>query len=468
METAFDKKKLIGLVASIVAFFIIFLIPDIAGLSHEGKTAIALLVAGIIAWVTQCMPLCISGLLMMFLLPYLGVLPDFDTVYSKFISSTLFFVIGCYGFTAALQNSEIPARAVGFIMRWSKGNSKKVVFGFMVFAALLSMVCSNIASCAMLMSFCLALFEANGSVKGESNFAKCLLLGIVFSVGLGGGMLICGTAVNPLLVGMIEQNFGITVTFLDWAKMGIPMGIIMVPLTYFIITRICKPEDIKQEAIDQAVKAVEAMGPVKRKDITKVVVILVVLLLWILSSWIPALNTTVVAIIGLIIMFLPVPGLSLITWKEYNESMSWDTIVLMGAVTAVAAGLTATGAASWMVGLVASGDVSPLMALLLGSVIAGVIHMVVPIGPAVVGLLAIPLVGLAGSAGLAVAPMMIVISWWASSAYMVPLDCVCLVTLGYGYYTMGEHYKIGVGTHVLMIIYTVTILPLTCMAFGLW
>ena len=465
----YNAKKFAGLIAGIVVFLIIFLMPDLAGLSHEGKTAIGLLIAGIILWVTQAMPLCVSGLLLMFLLPYFGVLPDFNTVYGKFISSTLFFVMGCYGFTAALQNSEIPTRAVGFIMRWSKGSSKKVIFGFMVFAGVLSMVCSNIAACSMLMSFCLALFEANELKKGESNFAKALLLGVVFSVGIGGGMLLCGTAVNPMLVGIIESSFGYSVSFLDWAIMGIPMGIIMIPLTFLILTLVCKPEPIKQDSIDSAVRQAEELGPWKRADITKLAVIVVVLILWILSTWIPALNTTVVAIIGLIIMFLPIPGLHLITWKEYNESMSWDTIVLMGSVTAVAAGLTATGAADWLVGLVAGGGITdPIIALLLASIIAGVIHMVVPIGPAVIGLLAIPLVGMAGAAGLAFAPMMIVISWWASSAYMVPLDCVCLVTLSYGWYTMGDHYKYGVATHVLMIIYTVTALPLVCMLAGLW
>ena len=49
-------------------------------------------------------------------------------------------------------------------------------------------------------------------------------------------------------------------------------------------------------------------------------------------------------------MLFFVPGIDVLTWREYVASVSWNIVLLIGCVQAIAGGVREQGAASWLFG----------------------------------------------------------------------------------------------------------------------
>lgn len=109
---------------------------------------------------------------------------------------------------------------------------------------------------------------------------------------------------------------------------------------------------------------------------------------------------------------------------------------------------------------------TPFLVLLVLSAVGAVVHNVVPVGPAVAGILAYPFGVLAGDFGISMYCMLMVVAWQASLAYVLPLDCVPILTYSTGYYRMGDMARIGWVPTVALVALTATLLPALCALLG--
>lgn len=114
------------------------------------------------------------------------------------------------------------------------------------------------------------------------------------------------------------------------------------PLCWFSLVKILKPEQLDQKAFDSLREAAAEAGRPTNYEVRALIMILALPVLWILGTWIPVLNVTTVAIIGLAIMFIP--GINLLTWEEFSASVPWTIILMVGAVLSLGNMFSATGA----------------------------------------------------------------------------------------------------------------------------
>ena len=148
--TSLGKRlALIGVAVAIIV--IAHFLPTPEGLSYAGKMAIALMVSGIVLWVTEPVPMAISGLALMCLMPGFGIFPYNGTpgIWANFISNVIFFILASFGITAALLKTKIPTKIVFALMRLTKGNARATVGAFMVSAAVLSFFISDLPCTAL-------------------------------------------------------------------------------------------------------------------------------------------------------------------------------------------------------------------------------------------------------------------------------------------------------------------------------
>lgn len=169
----------------------------------------------------------------------------------------------------------------------------------------------------------------------------------------------------------------------------------------------------------------------------KTIGMLVVMMgLWIAGSWVKALDVTLVAVAGAVVMF--VPGVRLLTWKQAERGIGWDAVLMIGGVTSLGAACEKTGLAKWVVDATLGGmqgwDVMWLVAAV--SALAVVIHLPVPIAPVVNVVLIPPIAVLAISLGLNPALLALPVAFTASCAFLLPLDAVSLITYSKGHYRM--------------------------------
>lgn len=460
-------RSVVFMVLAALIIAVSALAPGTEGLSYEGRMVLSIMAAGILLWITESLPLPATALLILVLMPITGVC-SFDEAYSNAMGSTVFFLMGTFAFTVALDATTIPTRIASFVLRWSGTDTNKMLLGFMCATAFLSFFMSDVAACGVFISVGKRLLELNHAEKKISRMGKALMIAIPWASYAGGLAVMTGNGCNVVTVGLFKELFGIEMNFVEWSMLGIPFCLIMLVVAWFVLTRFFKPEAISQESIDATRDEVSKLGPVSRPEIATMVIIALAMVFWILSSWISFFNTAMVAICAVVL--LSVPGFSTLQFKELVSRMNWGVILMIMCILSVAHFVVETGAGDWLVDVVLSvvpeAVRTPLVILFIVSTIGAITHNVVPVGPAVAGVLAYPLGVIAGDFGISMYCMLMVVAWQASLAYILPLDCVPILTYSSGYYTMMDMIKVGWIPTMVLIVLTCTLLPALCGLFG--
>ncbi|MCI8468556.1 MAG: hypothetical protein HFJ75_03530 [Eggerthellaceae bacterium] len=441
--------------------------PATAGLAFEGRMVLAILAAGILLWVTESMPLPATALLILILMPLTGVC-SFEEAYANAMGGTVFFLMGTFAFTVALDATTVPTRIAAWVLRWSGTSTPKMLLGFMAATAFLSFFMSDVAACGVFISVGNRLLELNGAEKLKSPLGKAMMIAIPWASYAGGCAVMTGNGCNVVTVGLFAELFDVHMSFIEWSMLGLPFCLIMLLVAWAVLVVAYRPEPISQASIDATDAEASQLGPLTGPEKGTIAIIAGAMAFWIASSWVPALNTAMIAIVAVVLLSLP--GGSTLEFKELVSRMNWGVLVMIMCILSVAHFVVATGAGDWMVGAIMAAlpDAwkTPLMVLVVLSAVGAVVHNVVPVGPAVAGILAYPFGVLAGDFGISMYCMLMVVAWQASLAYILPLDCVPILTYSTGYYSMADMARVGWIPTVALVALTATLLPALCVLFG--
>ncbi|MBR0376720.1 MAG: anion permease, partial [Firmicutes bacterium] len=164
--------------------------------------------------------------------------------------------------------------------------------------------------------------------------------------------------------------------------------------------------------------------------------VVIMLTLWILSSWIPALNITVVALIGLALFFIP--GWSIMSWKQFERAVSWEAFLLIGTMISLGGAVTSSGLSTWIAETVfpAGLQLSTPLAVAFTALLTFLLLIPIPVAPALVTFMAAPMVMFSAALGVSPYLLLITLGLCACNCYLLPLDTVPLMTFSTGSYKM--------------------------------
>lgn len=463
-----SKKSIIAMLAVVLIMILSQIMPLPEGLSRQGLASICLLLSAIVLWITEIVPMAISTFLVVVMIPYfclvsgdVSISSAFGVVWKEFANTVFFFVLATFALTAAVSSTNIPKRIASFVLRMAGTSSRKVIIGFTMGTAVLSAVMSNVPTCALFASLGISIIKANGGAKpGDTAFGRALMICIPAGSVLGGFMTPAGGPTNLVVINFLEQYAGVTVSFLDWMVVGIPLGVIGVLIVSLWSTIAFKPEPIRPEAIESANKMVAELGPFDAKEKKTLAIIALMFVFWISSTWVPAFNTAAVALLGMVAFFLP--GINVLTWEDFCREAGWGVLFMIGGVNALAAAIVSTGAADWLVNTLMSGaaDWAPITVFLAVSAICCFLHILIPSGPAVAGLATVPMIAVAVNCGISPVYLAMIVAFWGAVTYMLPIDAVPLLTYGYGYYTIKDMVtRSGIFNSIVMIIIAALLIP---------
>lgn len=447
--------------AAVAVLVIAILLPLPEGLTPEGKNAIGLLLACVILWVTQAFPLYFTCLLGFVAMPYLGFM-SLSELWPSFGSMTLFFVVASYGISVGLLKTTIPQRIIRFVLRHSLGGkSTRVIYGFCAATAVVSSIISDIPAALIFVEVSTSLLTIAGIQKGDDNdFAKALMIAVPLGSAIGGLATPAGNTINLLVMTGLEQFCGIQVTFLGWARMGIPTAVIGVCLICLGLRIGFKPEPLSDEVIMEADKKLGDLGRMSATDIKYLVIMCVVLICWMAGSWVPALNMATVAIAGVTVMMLP--GIEIFDGEEFVKNVGWDVVVLVGCILALGNGIQSTGGVSWLIsgltGYVAG--FPAILTYLLVSVVGCLLHAVLPIAGCVYAIGFLPVMELASAGGVNLLVAAFIFAIWVNVTFLLPTDTIIIFSYRQGYFSASDLFKRGVLITILFLIASVTIVPL--------
>lgn len=418
------------------------LLPAPDGLPPAGLRAAAIFAACLILWVTEAIPIAVTALLAVALQPVAGVATG-PAAFSAFMSPVFFFVLAMFAIALAFATTGLARRFACWLLGRAGGSTRRTVTLFMAGTATLSTVVSDVPCAAVFMAIALGLFERLGLGR-ESPFARSLMIGIPIASLIGGVATPAGSSVNVLGLFLLEKYGQVHVSFLQWTAVGLPMVVVLVPIAAWAVLWCHPPEMDRIDGVDFTAE-LASLGPLSRQERALLTIGAAMLACWIASSWYPAIDTSVVALLGAVAMFLPGVGIFR-SWKEVESKTAWDSLLMIGGVTSLGAASANSGLAKWIVdlsmGSVQAWPAAPLIAAI--SLFIVLIHLAVPVNPAIVAAIVPPVAQLAISTGQNPALYALPVVFTASCAFLLPLDAVPLVTYGLGYYRPIDMFRPGV------------------------
>ena len=399
-------------------------------------------------WVTEAMPIPATSIVPMALFPLAGVLDQREAA-SALGSYVIILLMASFMLSKALEKSGVHERLALYMINLVGTSGRRLVFGFMFAAALLSMWISNTATTLMLATMALAIISRAKNAK----LAVPLLLGIAFAASLGGTSTLIGTPPNLIFAENYLQATGEEFSFARWMSTVLPIVIIGIPLMGFWLTR---------NMGGVTAPALRDPGPWRKDERRTMMVFAMAIILWItraepFGGWSGALGMTgagdsTVALFAVVVMFL-VPdgkGGALLDWKSAG-SIPWGMLLLFAGGICIATAFRASGLDTLIGENLASLTKAPMFLMILGLCLSVTFLTEVTSNTATANLLMPILAAVATSAGLAPEVLMIPAVISCSCAFMLPVATAPnAIVYGTGNVSISQMAREGIFLNVLI------------------
>lgn len=456
----------IGLAAAIVILAGMNFMPVTDLLPMEARNMLGVLLAVLILLVTEVFPLGITCLAALSLMVIFGCAENIASAASGYTNKVLYFVVASFGISEALTIVPTSKRILVGLMTAFGKNSTRLLFAIMLCTALLSSIISNVAAAAVFIPIILKFLDVYDKEEDRKRTGRCYMIALPVASMIGGMMTPAGSSINMIAISLLQKNADITITFIQWMAFGIPLAAVSLPVAWFLCTRVYKPAALEEKKIRSYLEEIRVREPIGAKEMYVIVIVVVMLVLWILSSWYPVFDVTVVALIGLLLFF--VPGFQVLTWADFRRCVSWEAFFLIGTMISMGGVITQTGLSVWISSVVFPTEFTTVGFLAAGftALLTFVLLVPIPVAPALVTMLAAPLIGFAMNVGVSPYMLMITLGLCAGNCYLLPLDTVPLMTFSTGYYRMFDMPKATVWLQLFIIIFAAVWIPLVAGFFA--
>ena len=354
------KTKNIGIVSGPLSFILVILFFHPEGLTLQANAIIASTVWIAIWWITEAIPISVTALLPIILFPLTGGLELSETT-ASYGHKYVFLYLGGFIIAIAMQKWNLHKRIALNIISFIGTNVIKIILGFMVATAFLSMWISNTATAVMMLPIAMAIVDQlkdnPDTIENENKiFGKALMLGIAYSASIGGISTLIGTPPNLILAGVVEETFGYEITFSTWFKFGFPISLILLFLCWKYLTGIAFKFEQKSfpGGIKEIKKQLQKIGTISYEEKLVALIFTLTAIAWvtrdILKLIIPVIDDTIIVMISALIIFLlPTNDKKrrLINWEEASK-LPWGILLLFGGGMALASGFKESGLALWI------------------------------------------------------------------------------------------------------------------------
>jgi len=308
----------------------------------------------VVWWVFEPIPIPVTSLLPLAILPLLGVLTPAQ-VGQAYGSPLILLLLGGFLLSKAMEHSGAHRRiALGMVRLFGASSGRRLVLGFMVAAAVLSMWISNTATTLMLLPVALAVLDAT---EEKQKLAAPLLLGVAYAASVGGIGTPIGTPPNLIFMQVYQETTGLAISFTQWMGWALPVVFLMVPLMALVLTR---------GMGGTLTVALPGVGRWRTEERRVMIVFGLTALAWITRSepfggwqqWLdlPQANDASVALLAVVVMFLTPSGNGerLLTW-ERAATIPWGVLLLFSGGICLAKGFVSSGLSelmgAWLAGM---------------------------------------------------------------------------------------------------------------------
>jgi sodium-dependent dicarboxylate transporter 2/3/5 len=311
------------------------------GLSVQGYNALIVFLACIFLWVSQLLPMPVTGLFALVAPSLLGVV-TLPKAFSFFGSEPIFFIMGVFILATALYASGLSTRLALLLLKSGSKSPRRLVFQVMLTAGLLSFIMSEHAVAAMMFPLVVIISRRlNTSPQGVA-YSRILFLAMAWGCVIGGIATMLGGARVPLAVGLLQEAGYGTITFVEWSVAMFPIVLALFTFCYFLLTRFY-PIEISTVAEADAVidQQIRDCGRPLMEEKFLGGLLLATIAAWIF--WSSRLSMAAISILSVVLLFM----FRVVPWRQIQEKMEWGVILMYGGAIAMSSILNSTDAGEW-------------------------------------------------------------------------------------------------------------------------
>ncbi len=305
-----------GFFIAIIVFIILLYIPIFS--NYKAQQAFALLVMVAILWISESIPLALTGLLIPVMAIAMQVLSPVEG-FKEFANPILFLFMGGFVLAGALSRHALDKMLAQKLIKLAKGNFYRAAILLMFATAIIASWVSNTSSTAMMIPLgigMLALVNKN-KISAESKF---LMLGIAYAANIGGIITMISSPPNAIGAEILD------ISFLNWMKYSIPIFIICFPVMVMVLTLYFKP--------DRKMSIADLVFEKKKDKYVKplLFIFFLTVVLWMMEGILAPLlqidnsYNSLVAIFAIFLLF----ATKVLTWDEILKSINWEILLLFG------------------------------------------------------------------------------------------------------------------------------------------
>jgi len=313
-----------------------------SGLSVSGFRALVVFLACVFLWMTQLLPLPVTGLFALIAPSLLGVISLKDA-FSFFGSDAVFFILGVFILAAALYKSGLSTRMALILLKKGAKSPRRLVFQVMLTAALLSFIMSEHAVAAMMFPLIVIISKRLESSPEGRSYSRVLFLAMAWGCVIGGIATMLGGARVPLAVSFLQEKTGQTITFTQWSMGMFPIVVILFSFCYFLLTRYYPIKVLTVVDADTVIdKQLRDCGRPLLEERFLGLLLVCTVLSWVLWGSSTAIMAAI-AILSVVFLFM----FRVVKWRQIQENMEWGVILMYGGAIAMSSILNSTMAGNW-------------------------------------------------------------------------------------------------------------------------
>lgn len=352
-----ESVSMFGLIFGIFIFSLFIITKPPLALNN-----IAWMTAGIgllmtIWWVTEAIPIYATGLIPLILFPIFDIY-ELKSISVAYAHPLVLLFLGGFIIAAAMESCGLHKRIALNILSLSGTSPSKIIAGFMIATAFISMWVSNTASTIMMLPIALSVVTifSNETNAKDIDLAIPLLLAIAYAASIGGASTLIGTPTNIMLVSILSDSYNYEISFAEWLMIGLPILFFLLPVVWFFLTNISfKVSKVSSDALEDTILNMkQETGKSSFAEKVVAAVFILTATLWIVRRNLNEifnlnLNDTSIGLFGALLLFLIPTGKNTraCNWQTANK-IPWGVLILVGGGIALSRAFSTSGLASWI------------------------------------------------------------------------------------------------------------------------
>ncbi|MBI2889638.1 MAG: SLC13/DASS family transporter [Nitrospirae bacterium] len=335
------RKPLI-LAAGALLFYLLSTAPWLGALDPVGRKTLGVFGVAVLLWMTGALPMMVTGLAVLLLIPLLGILTPRET-FSLVTNDAAVFVLGVFILSGALIETGVTKRIALLLMEKFGHSPQALLVTVFLTNVLLSFFISEHAVAAMMFPILLDLARAIQLVSRSQTYVKGLILCAAWGTTAGGILTLLGGGRAPLAVGMMKEVTGVGFGFFEWIKFSAPVTLPIIAGAYVALRLSMKVDLASMAGARQYLRQqIKDIGPPRVREVVCVGILGLCILLW--ATLGEQYGMAVIALLGAVLVFV----FGIASWREVEANVNWGIYLMYGGAICLAQALSRTGVSSWV------------------------------------------------------------------------------------------------------------------------